>query len=78
MEFWGLMERHEMWTIVVFAFLAAGTGGTATAIANIPVTVDKLTCDDQAALLTFDGSLGGGAPGNSYKIFAKCIETKKN
>jgi hypothetical protein len=67
-----------MWTIVVFSFLAAGTGGTATAIASIPVTVDKLTCDDQAALLTFDGSLGGGAPGNSYKIFAKCIEIKKD
>ena len=69
--------RREMWTIVVFSFLA-GTSGAATAVANIPVTVDKLTCDDQAALLTLDGNLGSVAPGVNYKIFAKCIETRKN
>jgi hypothetical protein len=65
-----------MWAIVVFSFIAAGAGSSSTAITTIPVNNEQV-CRDQAAVLTFNGDLSGGAPGNSYGVIAKCIQVQK-
>ena len=66
-----------MWTIVVVSLLAAGTGGAATAVTTVPFEGTEADCGAAANKFQFSGSLTAGAPGNSYSVMAKCIETEK-